>query len=122
MKLELEQLKALPIFRKISSQGLETMMDCFCGEFVSLKKGESLWGEENKTVCLINGAISNLQKDTFAPMPTKDNPFSVIQDSRILIMESHMLLYPCYGCCFFHAQLLENMREDGIDFRALENK
>ncbi|WP_304508758.1 hypothetical protein [Anaerotignum sp.] len=119
MNTHLELLQALPVFRKISPQGLQTMMDCFCGEFLTLKKGDFFWKEQKKAVCLINGAISNLQKGTFAPIPTKANPSSVTEDSLILIMDSHMLLYPCYGCCFFHAQLLENMREDGIDFKAL---
>lgn len=122
MNTNLELLQALPIFRNIPSQGLQTMMDCFCGAFLSLKKGDFFGEEQNKVVCLINGAISNLKKGIFAPMPTKNKPFSVTEDSLILIMDSHMLLYPCYGCCFFHAQLLENMRQDSIDFKALENQ
>ncbi len=120
MKTELELLQAFPIFRKISVQGLETMMDCFSGEFVSLKKGETLYGEKNSAVCLISGAVSNLKMGYIAPMPTKDNPFLVTENSLVVVMETHTLLYPCYGCCFFHAQLLENMREDGIDFKAFE--
>ncbi|WMI81132.1 hypothetical protein [Anaerotignum sp. MB30-C6] len=121
MNMDLELLQSLPLFRKISTQGLETMMDCFCGELISLKKGERLWGEKDKAVCLIGGEVENLKKGHLAPMPRKDSPSSVKEDSVVLVMENHMLLYPCYGCCFFHAQLLENMREDGIDFKGLES-
>lgn len=121
MNEQLDILQALPLFRKISVQGLQTMMDCFCGEFISLKKGEPLYGDKNKAVVLIQGEISNLTLGGLSPMPMIDNPSSVIEDSLIWVMESHMLLYPCYGCCFFHAQLLENMREDGIDLKELEN-
>ncbi len=120
MNANLELLQALPVFRKISVQGLETMMDCFSGEFISLKKGEALYGDKNSAVCLISGTVSNLKMGCISPMPTKDSPFLVVEDSLIVVMESHTLLYPCYGCCFFHAQLLENMREDGIDFKAFE--
>lgn len=120
MKTEFELLQALPLFRKISIQGLQTMMDCFCGEFVHLKKGDTFLGDKNKAACLISGKVSTLELGRFCPMPTKEIPYTAIEDCFILVMESHMLLYPCYGCCFFHAQLLENMREDGIDLKALE--
>ncbi|NCC16327.1 MAG: hypothetical protein EOM28_08245 [Clostridia bacterium] len=122
MKPNLEILQALPIFRSISAEGIKTMMDCFCGKFVSLKQNDTLFGENNKTVCLLDGAVESLKKGTFSPMPTKENPLCATADSLVLVMESHTLLYPCYGCCFFHAQLLQNMREDGLDFKALENQ
>ncbi|KXL54175.1 hypothetical protein CLNEO_04050 [Anaerotignum neopropionicum] len=118
MKSELALLQKLPLFRGIAPQGLETMLDCFSGEFISLKKGEKLYGEKNRAVCVILGAASGLEIGRIAPMVAKDSPFLATEDSLVLVMESHMLLYPCYGCCFFHAQLLENMREDGIDFQA----
>lgn len=121
MNTQLEHLQTLPIFRKISIQGLETMMDCFCAEWIPLKKGDLFSGEKKKAVCLIQGKVSNLVIGRFSPMPLADSPLSVLEDSLVLVLESHMLLYPCYGCCFFHAQLLENMREDGIDLKALES-
>ena len=120
MNMELDLLQALPLFRNISTQGMQTMMDCFCGEFIAPKKGDTLYGEKSKAICLINGEISNLKLGSFAPM--KETPFYITEDSLVLVMDSHMLLYPCYGCCFFHAQLLENLREDGADFKALESK
>jgi len=122
MNTKLDLLQALPLFRKIPTQGLRTMMDCFCGEFISLEKGNTLYGEKGKAICLIKGKVSNLKTGNFSPMPMKENPFYITEDSLVLVMESHMLLYPCYGCCFFHAQLLENMREDGIDLKTLENE
>ncbi len=117
MNVNLEELQALPIFRSISKEGLQTMMDCFSAELISLKKGEGLKEKKRLAVCLLSGAVSGLKTGSFLPMPTEEAPAA--EDSVVLVMDSHMLLYPCYGCCFFHAQLLQNMREDGIDFSAL---
>lgn len=122
MKPNLEALQALPVFRSISAEGLQTMMDCFCGEVISLKQNDTLCGQNGKTVCLLHGEVARLKQGTFAPMPTKEKPLCATTDSLLFIMESHTLLYPCYGCCFFHAQLLQNMQEDGIDFKSLESE
>lgn len=121
MKTKLDLIQKLPTFRKITIQGLETMMDCFCGEFIYLNKGENLYGDNKKAVCIIQGEIENSTQGRFFPMPKKEKPCSVMEDSLVLVLDSHMLLYPCYGCCFFHAQLLENIREDGIDLKSLES-
>ncbi len=122
MNEKLDALQALPIFRNITKEGLETMMDCFSAEFISVKKGEQIKIKQNSTLCMIEGTVSGLKKGNFFPAPKDENPYVALEDSELVILESHMLLYPCYGCCFFHAQLLQNMREDGVEFRALENE
>lgn len=121
MNEKLDAIQALPIFRNISKEGLETIFDCFCAEFITVKKGEPLKTEQNRTLCLIEGAVTGLKKGILSPAPTEENPYVSIEDSQLFTLDSHMLLYPCYGCCFFHAQLLQNMREDGVNLIALEN-
>lgn len=122
MNEKLDALQALPIFRNITKEGLETMIDCFSAEFISVKKGEQIKIKQNSTLCMIKGTVSGLKKGNFFPSPKDENPYVALEDSELVILESHMLLYPCYGCCFFHAQLLQNMREVGVEFRALENE
>ena len=121
MNEQLDALLALPIFRNISKDGLQTMMDCFCAEFISVKEGEPITMTQNHALFLVEGAVLGLKKGTFSPAPMNENPYVALEDSHLFILDSHMLLYPCYGCCFFHAQLLQNMREDGVDLNALEN-
>lgn len=120
MNKNLDALQTLPLFRNISAEGLQTMMDCFSGELIALKKGETPKYKKNSAICLIAGEVMGLKQGDLAAMPTEECALFATKDSLILLLESHMLLYPCYGCCFFHAQLLQNMREDGIDLKALE--
>lgn len=122
MNKNLDALQTLPLFRNISTEGLQTMMDCFSGEFFSLKKGEATKYKKNSVICLITGEINGLKQGCFVPMPPEESPLFATENSLVLLLERHMLLYPCYGCCFFHAQLLQNMREDGIDLKTLEDE
>ncbi len=122
MNKNFDALQALPLFRNISGEGLQTMMDCFSGELIALKKGETLKYKKNSAICLIAGEVTGLKQGTISPMTTEERPLFATEDSLLLLLERHMLLYPCYGCCFFHAQLLQNMREDGIDLKALEDE
>lgn len=119
MNIKLEELQKLPVFRNISKEGMQTMMDCFSAELITLKKGDTLSGKKRLAVCPLSGEISGLNAGSFSPMPTEGEAKIATEDSIVLVMDSHMLLYPCYGCCIFHAQLLQNMQEDGIEFQAL---
>ncbi len=121
MNEKLDAIQALPIFRNISKEGLKTMMDCFCAEFISVKEGEPIIMAQNHALFLIEGAVTGLKKGTFSSALRNKNPYVALEDSELIILDSHMLLYPCYGCCFFHAQLLQNMREDNVDLNALEH-
>lgn len=121
MNLQLEELQKLPVFRNISKEGMQTMMDCFSAELIVLNQGDTLVGNKRLAVCPLSGRIEGLTTGSFFPMPQKGAEKAAIEDSVVLVMDSHMLLYPCYGCCIFHVQLLQNMREDGIDVQALNH-
>lgn len=115
MNMDLNLLQSLPLFRNISLSGLETMIDCFCGDFVFIEKGNHLYSEKKEAICLLHGSVSGLKIGALFPLPKKDHALVALEDSLVFTMDSHMLLFPCYGCCFFHAQLLENMKQDGMD-------
>lgn len=117
MREYMNQLQELPLFREISPADITAMMDCFCSTVLCMEKGEVLSGKKKEVVCVLRGEVDGLQTGVPSPMPER----LVAQSSALLLcMEAHMLLYPCYGCCFYHAQLLQNMRGMGIDLKALE--
>lgn len=115
----MNQLQALPLFRKISPKDIAAMMDCFCAAVLCMEKGEVLSGRRNEVVCVLEGEADGLQTGVLSPMPAM---LAAQSPALLLRMEAHMLLYPCYGCCFYHAQLLQNMREMGIDLQSLEGQ
>lgn len=103
-------LQQLPLFQKISAHDLVTMMDCFCGEICTFQKGDILSSEKNIAFCLLTGHLGTLPQGVFISPEKEDASYEATEAGLLLKVDHHMLHYPCYGCCFFHAQLLENMK------------
>ncbi len=116
MKLSAEELLHLPMFHAIDTNGIETMMDCFCGEIKMFDPGSKIHAEKAEQAgCLIEGEVDGLSVGQVFLLPKKEEaPLSVRTQTKLLLFDGHMMLYPCYGCCFFHAQLLQNFRDMGF--------
>ncbi len=110
------KLHNLPVFDQIDDAGLETLMECFSGEWLELSAGETYSGDGQHAVCLVDGMVSGLE---LGRIVSAKNAFTAKRDSLVLLMETHMLGFPCYGCCFFHARLLDTMGKMNMDIRSL---
>lgn len=114
----------LPLFTDFAEENIKLMMDCFSAEVHLFTEGAVLRHEKKGWVgCVVSGKIEGVENGVMFPIPDKaDGCLHVLADSEMLFLDSHMLLYPCYGVCPCHVQLLQRLREAGIDFYALEGK
>ena len=133
MKININLLKTLPLFREISVSDLEKMLECIDARIKTVKKDEILLLSGSKPLYMgivLDGQLQIAREDydgnrsLIAPVTVGDvygetlccagileSPVTVTAgtDASVLLLRFSRILHTCQNSCAFHTKLVENM-------------
>ena len=136
MQQYLPLLKRCPLFFEIDPPHVLAMLTCFGARVSSYKKKETIFAEGDPAKYIgivLSGSAQIVQMDyfgnrslvsgiepselfaeAFACAETSALPVSFIacEDSKVMLIDCHRILYSCSNNCGFHQQMIFNLMKD----------